>query len=285
MISHMFPGQGSQHTGMGKELFDRFPEYTCIADDILGYSIKQLCLEENSEKLNSTEYTQPALFVVNALSYLKSTQDLGVHPDYLIGHSLGEYNALFCAGVFDFTTGVYLTKTRGTLMSKVKDGAMAAIIGVPESCINEVIEKYKLKNVFIANLNAPSKFSISGSRDEILCTMNHLEYEKQAICVSLNVSGAFHSPAMEDVKSEFMSEMNSIVFNSPTIPVISNVTAKPYQKGEVKSLLCEQITSPVKWIEGIEYLLAEGVLHFQEIGPGNTLKSFLNRIKSPEEYC
>ena len=130
MLAYVFPGQGSQVVGMGKDLFDEFKEYVDAADEILGYSIKELCLEDPNGVLGLTQYTQPALYVVNALTYLKEVKTTGVKPDFVAGHSLGEYDALFAAGVFDFATGLKLVQKRGELMSQAKGGGMAAVLGL-----------------------------------------------------------------------------------------------------------------------------------------------------------
>src|SRR5881394_3655310 len=139
MATHVFPGQGSQQKGMGRDLFDRFPDRLAVADKVLGYSIKELCLDDPRGVLGETQYTQPALFVVNALTYFHTVESTGKRPCYVAGHSLGEYNALLAAEVIDFETGLLLVKKRGELMSKVKGGGMAAIVGLSESQIGSIL--------------------------------------------------------------------------------------------------------------------------------------------------
>ena len=162
MKTYMFPGQGSQARGMGGSLFDEFPELTDKADKILGYSIKELCLEDPRKELKNTQFTQPALYVVNALSYYKRIQETGETPDYVAGHSLGEFNALLAAECFDFETGLKLVKKRGELMSQATDGAMAAILNANREQVETLLKENGFKNVDIANYNAPLQIVISG---------------------------------------------------------------------------------------------------------------------------
>jgi trans-AT polyketide synthase/acyltransferase/oxidoreductase domain-containing protein len=168
MLAYVFPGQGSQQKGMGGELFDEFKELTSKADEILGYSIKELCLEDPQGNLGQTQYTQPALYVVNALTYYKKIKDTGIKPDYVAGHSLAEYNALLAAEVFDFETGLKIVKKRGELMSKASGGGMAAVIGMSEEKIREVLKENGLESIDMANYNTPSQIAISGPKDDII---------------------------------------------------------------------------------------------------------------------
>ncbi len=167
MATFIFPGQGSQVKGMGGNLFNEFRELTAQADDILGYSIKELCMEDPNSTLGQTQYTQPALFVVSALSYLKRIKETGRKPDFVAGHSLGEYNALFAAGAFDFETGLKLVKKRGELMSLATGGSMAVVLGITEENIVEVLEQNGLYSIDIANVNSPYQVAISGLKEDI----------------------------------------------------------------------------------------------------------------------
>jgi malonyl CoA-acyl carrier protein transacylase len=164
MKTYMFPGQGSQARGMGGSLFDEFPELTAKADEVLGYSIKALCLEDPGRELNKTQFTQPALYVVNALSYYKRLKDSGETPDYVIGHSLGEYNALLAAECFDFETGLKLVKKRGELMSQATDGAMAAIVNASREQIAAVLKEKGFDKVDIANTTRRRRSSFPARR-------------------------------------------------------------------------------------------------------------------------
>lgn len=283
MITYVFPGQGSQYKGMGAALFDQFKELTQQADDILSCSVKKLCLEDPHEHLGQTQFTQPALFVVNAFSYLKKIQDTGQKPDFLAGHSLGEYNALFAAKAFDFTTGIKLVKKRGELMSRVTGGAMAAIVGLEKELVGEILKSHHLDSIDIANHNAPDQVVISGLKEDInkagpIFTANkgvHLFFP-------LNVSGPFHSRYMGDVKSTFQEFLNTFDFHPLSVPVISNAHAEPYKEQTLKTTLTEQISSTVKWVDSIRFLFKKGEMAFEEIGPGTVLTKLIQKIKNAE---
>lgn len=283
MLAYVFPGQGSQVLGMGKEYFDEFSELTEIADNILGYSIKELCLEDPENKLGFTQYTQPALYVVNAMSYLKKVQETGVKPDFVAGHSLGEYDALFAADVFDFGTGLELVKKRGELMGQAKNGGMAAVLGLSEEAIREIMQNSGLDYIDIANLNSPSQTVISGIRKDIEDAAAVFEAGGALKYVTLNVSGAFHSRYMSDAQEQFAEFMDKFQFNEPNIPVISNVYARPYKKNAIKETLLKQITSSVKWSETIRYIWGKGDVDIVQIGPGNVLTGLTRGIKRDSE--
>ncbi|MBK4203043.1 [acyl-carrier-protein] S-malonyltransferase [Bacillus subtilis] len=284
MITYVFPGQGSQKQGMGSGLFDEFKELTDQADEILGYSIKRLCLENPYSNLNKTQFTQPALYVVNALSYLKKIKDEEVKPDFVAGHSLGEYNALFAAGTFDFETGLKLVRKRGELMSMVSNGGMAAIMGLNEEQVAKALKEYHLHDVDIANVNAPYQIVISGKKDEIEKAASLFETMTEVTMVlPLNVSGAFHSRYMNKAKEEFEQFLQTFHFSPLSIPVISNVYAKPYTYELMKQTLADQINHSVKWTESISYLMKKGQMEFEEIGPGNVLTGLIHRIKKDAE--
>lgn len=280
MIAYVFPGQGSQRKGMGKDLFDEFKELTTKADDILGYSIKELCLEDPQQKLNQTEYTQPALFVVNAMIYLKHIKDTGRIPDYVAGHSLGEYNALFASEAFDFETGLKIVRKRGQLMSKAKNGGMAAVIGLTEEKIEEILVDNNLNNIDIANYNTPSQIVISGLKDEIEKAQPIFEKSGAIKYVILKTSGAFHSRYMVEARDEFKNYLDKFNLSKLSIPVISNVTARPYKLSEIKHNLIEQITSSVKWTESMRYLMGKREMEIEQIGPGFTLTGLVRAIKN-----
>lgn len=278
MKAYMFPGQGSQHVGMGQPLFDAFAQLTASADAILGYSIRDLCLEDAGKKLTQTQYTQPALYVVNALAWRKRREETGEQPDFVAGHSLGEYNALECAGALSFEDGLHLVQKRGALMSLAKNGGMAAIIGLDAAKVGEVLARNGFDDVDIANYNTPSQTVISGLRDGVAKTQAAFE-AAGAMFIPLNVSGAFHSRYMKPARNEFEGYLADFSLTAPKIPVIANVTALPYDSGAIARTLAEQLTSSVRWADSIAYLLQQGVTDFVEVGPRDVLTNMLNGIR------
>lgn len=279
MKTYMFPGQGSQARGMGGSLFDEFPELTDKADKILGYSIKELCLSDPNKELKNTQFTQPALYVVNALSYYKQIQQTGEKPDYVAGHSLGEFNALLAAECFDFETGLRLVKKRGELMSQATDGAMAAILNATREQVETLLKENGFKNVDIANYNAPLQIVISGPADQIAASQNIFQFDN-VMFVPLNTSGAFHSRLMKPAQAKFESFLKKRKFADPKIPVIANLTAKPYPKGVVVDYLSKQISSTVLWSDTIQSLLKiSDQMEFLELGHGDVLTKMIANIK------
>jgi malonyl CoA-acyl carrier protein transacylase len=282
MTTYVFPGQGSQVKGMGKDLFPEFPSLIAKANSILGYSLETLCLEDPHEQLGQTQYTQPSLYTISALSYFKMLQETGKKPNYLAGHSLGEYNALLAAEVFDFETGLKLVKKRGELMSQAKDGAMAAIIGLKTDLLKDLITQNKLSSVTFANYNSFTQIVISGNKTEVEQARTLCEQAGATLAIPLKVSGAFHSPHMKSSEEQFGDFLNEFHFSPPTISVIANCTAKPYPTTDaaIKKNLTEQIVSSVRWTESIEYLIQQGESEFIEIGPGAVLSGLIRRIKN-----
>lgn len=279
MKTYIFPGQGSQMKGMGEGLFDAFPKLTKQADDILGYSIEDLCLNNPDQKLNQTQFTQPALYVVNALSYAKKIQQNEDNkPDFLAGHSLGEYNALQAAGVFSFEAGLKLVKKRGALMSQAKNGAMAAVLNCPETQIHEILKEANLNAIDIANRNAPSQVVISGLKEDIDKSQSYFE-KAEVMFVPLNTSGAFHSRYMKDAEAEFAKYVKKFKFSEPGIPVIANVTAQLYELEVVAENLIRQLSNCVRWSDSIRYLLEQGEMEFEELGVGDVLTKLIGYIR------
>ncbi len=275
---YVFPGQGSQSPGMGGELFDQFPELVKQADEVLGYSIKELCLDDSDKRLGQTDYTQPALYVVNALSYLSKTEETDRRPDFVAGHSLGEYNALFAAEVFDFITGLKLVQKRGQIMVKVTGGGMAAVIGMQPDKIKQVLKEASFETIDIANLNSPKQTVISGRKEDIDAVKTVFEEAGVRLFIPLKVSGAFHSRYMQDAQNEFADFLKSFEFQPVQIPVIANYTAAPYQDAETVNNMVQQISSPVRWVESIQYLKQQPEPEFEEIGPGNVLTKLIKQI-------
>ncbi|HEU0123300.1 MAG TPA: ACP S-malonyltransferase [Bryobacteraceae bacterium] len=268
MKAVLFPGQGAQRAGMGGRLFDRYSELTKTANQVLGYSIQTLCLDGPMDRLTQTQFTQPALYVVNALRYLERREE-GYRPDYLLGHSVSEYVALFAADVFDFETGLRLVAKRGELMSRAKSGGMAAVLGLDVDQVKDVVERHRLRDVFPANLNTPRQIVISGDKGEIERAEVLFREAGATHYKVLPVGGAFHSPYMADAQREFEETVRGIRFGAPSIPVISNVTARPHETERIGEMLVRQIAAPVLWSDSIRYLLAKGVgvSDFEEIGP------------------
>jgi len=264
---------------MGEGLFLRFPAQVAEADAILGYSIAELCLSDPSKQLNLTTFTQPTLFVVNALSFLDRLVLTGELPDFVAGHSLGEYNALFAAGVIDFSTGVRVVRERARLMARESGGAMAAVIGLTADRIRDVLKNANFSGIDIANLNSPGQTVISGPENEIVAAQSWLEKAGAQLYRRLPVSSAFHSRYMVRAEQDFGKFLQSITFAEPRIPVLSNVSARPHLSADLVANLAAQITHPVRWTESIEWLLQKPDPHFVEIGPGNVLSGLLKRIR------
>ena len=283
MKAIIFPGQGSQFKGMGKDLFPLFPDLVKSATEILGYSIEDLCLNDPEGHLSQTQYTQPALYVVNALHYFRQ-RDLhgGEHsaPDFLAGHSLGEYNALLAAGAFSFETGLRLVKRRGELMGAAKGGGMAAVLGVPVSEVKSVLDQHGMDQIDIANFNAPTQTVIAGEKDAVARAVD-LFTQRNLRCVTLNVSAAFHSRHMAPAQAEFAQFLRAFSFETPRITVIANATARPYDASRIADMLARQIASPVQWVDSIRYLMGRGDVEFQEIGVG-VLSRMVQEIKAKE---
>jgi trans-AT polyketide synthase/acyltransferase/oxidoreductase domain-containing protein len=280
VLTYIFPGQGSQQQGMGERLFEEFKEYVEQADQILGYSLKELCLEDPGRKLGQTQYTQVALFVVGALSYLKKIGETGRKPDYVAGHSIGEYNALFAAEAFDFATGLKLVKRRGELMGQATGGAMAAVIGLDADGVGAVLQRHQLESIDLANYNSPYQIVISGPKSDVERAKAIFEgTDGVKMVVMLKTSGAFHSRYMVAARGEFEIFLQSVSFSPLTIPVISNVYARPYRQGEIAKTLGEQITQAVKWTDIIRSLMAFDAMEFAEIGTGKVLTGLVQRIK------
>jgi trans-AT polyketide synthase/acyltransferase/oxidoreductase domain-containing protein len=274
----LFPGQGSQKVGMGSDLFDQFPEYEKKADEILGYSIRELCLEDAAGKLNVTSHTQPALFVVSALAYLDWKQKGGV-ASFAAGHSVGEYAALFAAGSIDFETGLRWVQKRGELMATVSGGGMAAVVGMSVDKIKEVLDQVKADTIDVANYNAPEQTVISGPAEDIARWESAFKEAGAKMYAILAVSGAFHSRYMKSSSDQFADFISTSTVKVPEFPVISNVEALPYTSGDsIKELLVKQIYSSVRWTESVLYLRSQGVEDYIELGSGVVLTRLLKKI-------
>ncbi|MGH9349172.1 MAG: ACP S-malonyltransferase [Vicinamibacterales bacterium] len=275
--AYLFPGQGSQLAGMGAALFDRFRELTERADEVLGYSIRTLCTRDPHRQLGQTQFTQPALYVVNALTWFAKLEDDATLPAFVAGHSLGEYNALLAAGAFDFDVGLRLVKTRGELMSRVSGGAMAAVVGCDAEAVAEVIAQHELHTIDVANFNSPAQTVVSGPASDVRQAQAAFE-ARGARYVLLNVSAPFHSRYMEPVVRELEGELQRYQYSPLACPVISNVTARPYEEGSLVHNLSQQLRRPVQWTGTVAYLLMQGVQEFAELGPRRVLTNLVADI-------
>lgn len=273
----MFPGQGVQYQGMGGELFAEFPKYIDLANSILGFDIQALCELDTRQQLNQTQYTQPALFLVNALYYLRHLANNSLSENTIfLGHSLGEFNALFAAKAFSFETGLRLVKKRGELMSSVKNGSMAAIIGLPVEAIEEIL-KNQYPDIDIANINSLSQIVISGPEVSLSQAADALE-EAGAAFIPLKVSGAFHSRYMSSCKQEFQAYLQNFSYSNLQFPVIANCSAEPYKNQRLIETMAEQMTATVRWLDSVIRLLTLNNAEFIELGPGSVLTDLVKKI-------
>jgi [acyl-carrier-protein] S-malonyltransferase len=270
----VFPGQGSQAVGMGTDLADlplaqaKFAQ----AQEILGWDVLELC-QSSDEKLSRTLYTQPCLYVVESI-LADIIQERGHQPHLVAGHSLGEYVALYVAGVFDFDAGLNLVKRRAELMDSASGGMMAALIGFNQDQLNEYIQEHE--DVVLANDNSPTQVVISGTPDAVEALLSQVKAKR---IVRLNVSGAFHSPFMASAATEFQGVLESVPFSDAKIPVLSNAEPIPVTEAAVlKERLQHQMTGSVRWREISLHLSEEGIEKVVEIGPGKVLTGLIKRM-------
>ncbi|OSC42396.1 [acyl-carrier-protein] S-malonyltransferase [Mycobacterium decipiens] len=275
----MFAGQGSQEKGMGVDVFGRYPGLVQFASDVLGYDLISLCTEDRNELLARTEYTQPALYVVNALSSFERIHREDPPADFYMGHSLGEYNALLAAGVFDFEMGLRLVAKRGELMAAASDGGMTAVMNVPPNELLEIFADEGVDGVDIAGFNTRSQVVIAATRP-VLTLAHACLKDREIRFVPLKVSAPFHSRYMKPAQLRFAEFLTQFSFAEPTIPVISNVTGRPYEPGQLPHLLAEQLVMPVRWTESVGSLLdSDNEMEFIEIG-GLVLTQMVYKIKA-----
>jgi malonyl CoA-acyl carrier protein transacylase len=270
---------------MGGDLFDKFPDITALASHVLGYSVKKLCLENPNSLLDETQYTQPIVYTVNALLWMQRKEQGGPAPTYVAGHSLGEYNALLAADVFDFETGLRLVKRRGEVMGRIEGGGMAAVVGITKARVVEVIDYYGLTDIDVANDNSPMQVVLSGHKSAIVAAQQVFEtLPEKPIYSILRTSGAFHTKYMASAAEQFASYMldRRFHFNTPRLPVIANLDARPYRPGQSEQTLIEQITQPVRWTDTVRYLLKNGECDFVEVGVGRVLTSLIEQTKSSQ---
>lgn len=283
-IGFIFPGQGSQYVGMGKELYESslpFKQILNKANEVLEMELSQLCFTGPEEVLRETTNTQLAVLSVS-VGCLELLKNEGIYPDLVAGHSLGEYTALVAAGALSFSQALKLVRRRGEFMQEAAayhPGAMLAIIGAEESQIKEVLRETRTAGtVALANFNCPGQVVISGETHAIEKTKSLILKIGARRVVTLPVSGAFHSPLMKMAQDKLRQEIIPFTINSPEIPIIANVTADYVSSPEtIKELLVEQIASPVLWEDSIRKMAADGVETFVEVGPGRVLTGLVRR--------
>ena len=282
--AYVFPGQGSQWVGMGRDLGDNFASAKVVfdrADEVLGFPLSRLCFEGPEDELRQTSNAQPAIL---AVSYACLEAAREVNPDlpspvFVAGHSLGEYTALAVAGVLDLATAVYLARERGRLMHEAglsRPGSMAAVMGFDETLLAEVCRE---TGTYIVNINCPGQLVISGDRENMAQAMDLAKDKGAPRVIPLLVSGAFHTPLMQPAVDGMAEIVANLSFHEPVIPIIANTTAQPLTTAEaVKEELIQQLCHCVQWQRSIEYMIDEGVSNFIEIGPGKVLTGLIKRI-------
>ena len=286
-IAFLFPGQGSQSVGMGKDLYESFESAKTVfktADEVLGKSISTICFEGPEDDLKQTINTQPAIVTTSIAALEAFKSELNITPDFVAGHSLGEYCAMYTAGVMNLETTLKAIQKRADLMGTTKGGSMAAVLNATDEQLKAGLEEgSKVGYVDVANYNSPAQVVITGADDAVKATSDYLLANGVRRVVPLAVSGAFHSKFMENAGKEFAGFVSDLELNEAKLPVITNVDAKMTTAAEdFREKMPKQISSSVYWTQTIQKMVEEGVDTFVEIGPGKVLAG-LNKKISPEK--
>lgn len=281
-IAFIFPGQGVQRVGMGKSLLKAFPElqeFYKTAEKVTGRPITKLCFEGPEEELTQTINAQPAIFTTCFVCWVLISER-GIQPKFVAGHSLGEWTAVVASGALEFEDGLKLVAKRGELMNRAPAGGMAAILGASLEQIEKLCQVASEKGIItVANYNAPDQIVISGEVAAVEYATQIARQFGAVKAVPLKVSGAFHSPLMEDAKEQFRQNVEQTDFKNANVPIVANVTGQPVtDENEIKQLLVEQLTSPVRWVDCVKTMRENGVNVFIELGPGRVLSGLVRRI-------
>lgn len=285
-IAFVFPGQGSQSVGMGKDIYESLPAARSLyeqADATLGFSLTRLVFEGPNTELKQTANTQPALLTTSVALY-EAFAAKGISPDYVAGHSLGEYSALTAAGVLTFEDAVATVRARGEFMEQAVpggQGAMAAVLGGEREALAGLCADITQGGhlVELANVNCPGQIVVSGSKEGVAQIMERVKEIGAKRAIPLEVSGPFHSSLMKSAADRLGDKLAGLAFKDASVPVVANVTARPVQQGqEISRLLVEQVYSPVLWADSVAWLISQGVDTFVEIGPGSVLTGLIKKI-------
>jgi len=286
MIAHIFPGQGAQFPGMGKELYDSNPEARALfelANETLGFSITDIMFSGSEEDLRQTRVTQPAIFIhsVVAAKFLSTEK-----PEMVAGHSLGEFSALVANGTLEFSDALKLVSTRAEAMQKAceaEPSTMAAVLGLADEVVENICAQTE-GIVVAANYNCPGQLVISGSKSAVELACKNLTEAGARRALILPVGGAFHSPLMAPAREELAAAIQSTTFNTPSCPVYQNVVARAVtDPAEIRKNLIEQLTGAVRWTQSVEAMVADGATHFVEFGPGKVLQGLVKKIHREAE--
>jgi [acyl-carrier-protein] S-malonyltransferase len=287
MKAYLFPGQGSQFPGMGRDLFDRFEmakEMFQATDEILRFDLSAVLFDGTEEDLKQTRVTQPAIYLHSVITAKVMGTDF--QPDVVAGHSLGEFSALAAIGAIDFESGLKLVSRRAEAMQKacnISKGTMAAVLGLEDNKVEEICQKTS-GVVVAANYNCPGQLVISGSLDGITSACKDLKAAGARRALVLPVGGAFHSPLMEPAKTELANAIDSTNFSSPMCPIYQNTTASAEtDPDEIKKNLIAQLTSPVRWTQSINSMIEMGIKKYIEVGPGKVLQGLVRKISNEVE--